>query len=199
MATRFHDHRLAGYVVGEFGKRITLNLEYHPPGVPRQVSAIEFSEVAAYQFIHTGSAILADIREVPLADLLRDIGGSLAECWREHGGYVHWNDDREAYRASLEGKGYRAWNLTSAVGFAGFIIAKRVALGAPDPSPPAPPAPEPPASMRPFSSTTTLTLIRTRGRMSAVCAPSARMISIARQEPDSEAITCLTRLSLDRA
>jgi len=82
MATRFHDHRLAGYVVGEFGKRITLNLEYHPPGVPRQVSAIEFSEVAAYQFIHTGSAILADIREVPLADLLRDIGGSLAECWR---------------------------------------------------------------------------------------------------------------------
>ena len=150
MATRFHDHRLAGYVVGEFGKRITLNLEYHPPGVPRQVSAIEFSEVAAYQFIHTGSAILADIREVPLADLLRDIGGSLAECWRELGGYVHWNDDREAYRASLEGKGYRAWNLTSAVGFAGFIIAKRVALGAPDPSPPAPPAPEtPPAGTQP--------------------------------------------------
>jgi hypothetical protein len=81
---------------------------------------------------------------------LRDIGGSLAECWREHGGYVHWNDDREAYRASLEGKGYRAWNLTSAVGFAGFIIAKRVALGAPDPSPPAPPAPEtPPAGTQP--------------------------------------------------
>ncbi len=140
---RFHDHHLAAYVVGEFGKTITLHLEFAPPGLPRQESTIEFSDVAAYQFIHTGGAIIADIREVPLADLLRDIGESLAECWREHGGYVHWNDDREAYRASLEAKGYRAWNLTSAVGFAGFVIARKIAQTPRDQLPAPAPAPGP--------------------------------------------------------
>jgi len=132
---RFHDHHLAGYVVSEFGKSITLHLECEHPGLPREVSFVEFSDVAAYHFIHTGGAIIADIREVPLADLLRDVGESLSECWREHGGYLYWNDDREAYRASLESRGYRAWNLTSAVGFAGFVVARAIAQDAPGQSP----------------------------------------------------------------
>jgi len=132
---RFHDHHLAGYVVSEFGKSITLHLECEHPGLPREVSFVEFSDVAAYHFIHTGGAIIADIREVPLADLLRDVGESLSECWREHGGYLYWNDDREAYRASLESRGYRAWNLTSAVGFAGFVVARAIAHDAPGQSP----------------------------------------------------------------
>jgi len=135
MAMRFHDHHLAGYVVSEFGKSITLHLECEHPGLPREVSFVEFSDVAAYHFIHTGGAIIADIREVPLADLLRDVGESLSECWREHGGYLYWNDDREAYRASLESRGYRAWNLTSAVGFAGFVVARAIAQDAPGQSP----------------------------------------------------------------
>jgi len=147
---RFHDYHLAGYVVSEFGSSITLHLEHDPPGLPREVSFIEFSDVAAYHFIHTGGAIIADIREVPLADLLRDVGESLSECWREHGGYLYWDDDREAYRASLESKGYRAWNLTSAVGFAGFVVAKGIAQTGPGQPPrQAPGSPAPPAGEEP--------------------------------------------------
>lgn len=136
---RFHDFHLAAYEVGEFGTKIVLHLVRDYPGVPRQESFIEFSDVAAYHFIHTGGAIITDIREVALADLLRDVGETLTECWREHGGYLHWNDDREAYRAALESRGYQAWNLTSAIGFAGFVIARSVAQTAAIPGTPASP------------------------------------------------------------
>lgn len=135
---RFHDFHLAGYEVGEFGTRIVLQLVRDNPGAPRQESFIEFSDVAAYHFIHTGRAIITDIREVALADLLRDVGETLTECWREHGGYLHWSDDREAYRAALESRGYQAWNLASAVGFAGFVIAKSVVQTVASPGPPDP-------------------------------------------------------------
>ena len=65
--------------------------------------------------------------ELPLGNLLLQVGDRLEEWWRQHGGYSLWNDDRETYRAKLEENGYRAWTIDSAIGFEGFVIAKAVA------------------------------------------------------------------------
>jgi hypothetical protein len=123
---RFHDFHLAGYTVSDFGGTIVLDLVYDYPEQPRETSRIKFSDVAAYHFIHTGGAIILDIEELPLAELLQPIGDQLAEWWRLHGGYAHWSDDRAEYLATLQQHGYRAWTIGSAVGFQGFIIAKSV-------------------------------------------------------------------------
>jgi hypothetical protein len=122
----FHDFHIAGYSISDFGGTIVLDLVYDYPNQPKIESHIKFSEVAAYHFVHTGGAIMTDIEEVSLENLLERVGDSLAERWRQHGGYIHWRDDRSEYRVILEKEGYRAWFLDSAIGFEGFVIAKTV-------------------------------------------------------------------------
>jgi hypothetical protein len=122
----FHDYHLSHYTVSEFGNRITLHLVFDYPNSPRRESAIEFSNVAAYHFIHTGGAIITDIEEVRIEDLIRDVGTDLAGWWRSHGGFAYWNDDPVIYRTALETNGYCSWKLRSAIGFSGFVIAKSI-------------------------------------------------------------------------
>ena len=126
---RFHDFHLAGYTVSDFGGTIVFDLVYDYPRQPPKTSRIKFSDVAAYHFIHTGGAIILDIAELPLAELLQQVGDQLAEWWRLHRGFAHWSDDRAKYLATLEQEGYHAWTIDSAVGFEGFVIAKSVAEG----------------------------------------------------------------------
>ncbi len=83
---RFHDFHLAGYTVSDFGGTIVFDLVYDYPRQPPETSRIKFSDVAAYHFIHTGGAIILDIAELPLAELLQQVGDQLAEWWRLHGG-----------------------------------------------------------------------------------------------------------------
>ena len=121
---RFHDYHLAGYTVSDFGGAIVLELVYDYPGQPDDTSRIRFSDVAAYHFIHTGGAIILDIAEVPLPQLIHQLGDQLAEWWRLHGGFAHWSDDRAKYIETLQHAGYHSWAIDSAVGFEGFVIAK---------------------------------------------------------------------------
>ena len=123
---RFHDFHLAAYTVSDYGATIVLELVYDYPEKARETSRIKFSDVATYHFIHTGGAIILDIAELPLPELLQQIGDQLAEWWQLHGGYAHWSDDRAKYLATLEQGGYHAWVIASAVGFEGFVIAKSV-------------------------------------------------------------------------
>jgi hypothetical protein len=123
---RFHDFHLAGYSVSDFGATIVLELVYDYPDQPAETSRIKFSDVEAYHFVHTGGAIIPDIAQVSLAELLQQVGDQLAEWWRLHDGYTHWDDDRAKYLAILEQNGYHAWSIDSAIGFEGFVIAKSV-------------------------------------------------------------------------
>ena len=123
---RFHDFHLAGYSVSDFGSTIVLHLVYDYPDQPHEISRIRFSDVSAYHFIHTGGAIITDLEEVPLSQLIAEIGTQLAEWWRLHGGYPHWSDDRAKYIDTLEQSGHRAWKISSAIGFEGFVIAKSI-------------------------------------------------------------------------
>ena len=129
---RYHDFHLAGYTVSDFGAAVTLHLVYDYPGQAKEESVIQFSDVVAYHFIHTGGAIITDIAEEPIADLFQRIGRDLVEWWRLHGGYQLWDDDLNRYRGKLERAGYHAWAIYSAIGFEGFVIAKAVVQRGPN-------------------------------------------------------------------
>jgi hypothetical protein len=120
---RFHDFHLSGYTVSDFGGTITLHLVFDYPELPKQKSHIRFSDVAAYDFVHTGGAIITGIDEVSLEGLLASVGNDLVEWWRLHGGYAHWRDDPAEYLDRLQAANCKAWLLTSAIGFGGFVIA----------------------------------------------------------------------------
>ena len=120
---RVHDYHLRGYDVSNFGGEIVLHLELDE----KDQSRILFSDVAAYHFIHTGGTIIFDIEEISIAHLLDQMWVKMAEWWRLHDGFAYWNDDRDQYRNNLQTKGYKAWSITSSVGFEGFVIAKSVA------------------------------------------------------------------------
>ena len=96
------------------------------PAEPKEESTIEFSEVSAYHFIHTGPAIITEIDEVSLVDLLHRWGSRLSSWCRQHGGNQLWDEDSAKYRSDLEREGYKAWSIESAIGFEGFVIAKAV-------------------------------------------------------------------------
>jgi hypothetical protein len=74
---KYHDYHLQGYTVADFGGKVTLHLVLDSPGKSRDESYIEFSEVALYNFTHTTAAIVTDIVEAPLPELLVEIGDSL--------------------------------------------------------------------------------------------------------------------------
>ena len=122
---RYHDFHLTGYTVSDFGGTIVLDLECDRPDQTKETSRIKFSDVAAYHFVHTGGAIINEIDEIRVPQLLEKVGGQLAEWNRMHG-LLYWDKDREQYAATLKEKGYRAWTIESAVGFEGFVIAKSV-------------------------------------------------------------------------
>jgi hypothetical protein len=117
---RFHDFHLVGYTVSDYGGTIVLELVYDYPQKPRETSRIKFSDVAAYHFVHAGGAIILDIVEVPLGELLQQIANQLTQWWRLHGGYAHWSDDREKYLVTLEEHGYHGWNHPFRCWFRGF-------------------------------------------------------------------------------
>lgn len=122
---RYHDFHLREYRVADFGRRITLDLVFDYAGKPREESRIEFSAVALYNFTHTGAAIITDIEEASLGDLLGEVGATLT-IWNKQQGISGWRDSLENYRVSLESAGLKAWRIASAIGFYGFVVAGSV-------------------------------------------------------------------------
>lgn len=122
---RFHDYHLNKYEVTDNGETITFSLVYDYPGTEKDQSCIKFSDVALYNFIHTSGAIITDIEELPIPDLILEVGGQLAE-WNRMYGIRFWKDSAQNYSFKLQSEGYRAWCIESAIGFYGFVIAKSV-------------------------------------------------------------------------
>jgi hypothetical protein len=125
---KYHDHHLRSYLVSDYGKTITLDLVLDDPRLFKEdrESKIEFSDVAAYNFIHTGRAIITDITETPLSKISKEVESDLVEYSCQHGGAINFVGDLEASKAKLEKDGYKLWTIWSAIGFGGIIIAKSV-------------------------------------------------------------------------
>src|SRR3954469_25384753 len=107
-AMRYHDFHLREYRVSDCGKRITLHLEFDYAGKPKEESHIEFSDVVLYNFTHTGGAIITDIEEASLSELLDEVGGAVVG-WHKQQGVSGWRDSLKGYQINLESTGHKAW------------------------------------------------------------------------------------------
>ncbi|MET0027614.1 MAG: hypothetical protein ABW101_08245 [Candidatus Thiodiazotropha sp.] len=122
---KYHDYHLESYKVSERGERIKFNLVYAYPGKETDVSEITFLGVALYHFINCQGAIITDIEEVPLKGFILSKEKVLAE-WNRMYGVKYWQSDAATYIEKLSSMGLRVWEITSAIGFYGFVIAKEV-------------------------------------------------------------------------
>ncbi|MCX6847759.1 MAG: hypothetical protein NTY98_02455 [Verrucomicrobia bacterium] len=120
---RCHDFNLYGYEVRHFGDEIVFHLE-----LAGQESHVCFSGVELYHFVHAGGTIIFGIDEVPVSLVLDEFWERILHWAQQHGGVPHWDrDDRASYQAKIEAGGYKAWNISSSIGFAGFVIAHSIA------------------------------------------------------------------------
>ena len=122
---RYHDFHLRGYTVSDFGGTIVLHLVYDYPGQPEERSDIEFSDVICHHFIHGSSAIIVGIDEEPIAEFVREEEQFLSGLATKHG-LNYWHTDASEYGKTLEREGFHVWRFASAIGFAGFVMARDV-------------------------------------------------------------------------
>jgi hypothetical protein len=122
---RYHDWHLSGYSVLERGTRIILHLVWDYPTEQRLENHIEFSDVAAYRFIHSDGAIITDIEEAPIAAYLKAEEAFILSAAKQNG-LRYCERDLRGYEAYLEKEGFRYWSIGSAIGFEGFVVAKAV-------------------------------------------------------------------------
>jgi hypothetical protein len=122
---KYHDFHLRGYSVEQFGGRIVLDLVLDNPGREKEESRIVFIDVACYSFDHSEGAIITDIEEVEIDNLVREEEQKLSFFARQHG-LKHWRNDLSDYIATLKKEKLRGWCIDSAIGFGGFVIARAI-------------------------------------------------------------------------
>jgi hypothetical protein len=120
-----HDYHLRGYQVLDFGSTVTLDLVYDYPGLPKLESTVRFDSVELYMFSHTAGTILFGIEMVPLEAILSE-HRKYIESAAVTQGVRGWHDGIESYRRYLTNAGAKGWEITSSIGFDGFVIAKSV-------------------------------------------------------------------------
>jgi hypothetical protein len=121
----FHDYRLRGYQVSHLGSVITLDLVYDYPQQPKRESMIRFEGVRLYHFVHSAVAIITDIDEEPLAEVLKEHATEI-ESWAVQQGVNDWRSGIAELISTYSEQGLRAWTINSAIGFVGFVIASAV-------------------------------------------------------------------------
>ena len=93
-----------------------------------QALANNVRRVDAILFTHTHADHVFGIDEVPVSQILDEFWERILHWAQQHGGVRHWDrDDRASYQAKIEADGYKAWDISSSIGFAGFVIAKSIA------------------------------------------------------------------------
>ncbi len=122
---RYHDYHLKKYEVSDRGETIAFHLVYDYPEEEPDDSHIKFSSVALYNFSHTTSAIITDIEEIEISEIMKEHDNKITELNRMHG-VRFWKDNLQNYSLWLQSEGYKAWRIVSAIGFYGFVIAKTV-------------------------------------------------------------------------
>lgn len=121
----YHDWHLAGYAVSDGGSSIRLHLRWPYAASERADTCIDFDGVALYRFIHTQGAILTDIEERDIGAILDEHEDDLSACARQQG-VAGWRTSFAAYKDHLRGAGLKGWTVDSAIGFSGFVIARRM-------------------------------------------------------------------------
>lgn len=122
---KYHDFTLQGYDVSDKGKSIILHLSLESKNSPSIKSDIRFCDVILYNFIHVSGSIITSIEEVNLSKCLTDKSTEILE-WNRMFGVNQFKGSIEDYAIYLQDQNYKAWEITSAIGFYGFVIAQSV-------------------------------------------------------------------------
>jgi len=120
----YHDFSLRGYTVRDYGRSILLDLVSHSD--PSRETALEFTDVIYYRFIHPGPAIITYIHDLPFMDAVRELGIHIPEDFRQHGGLPKDFQSNEDYGVYFEAEGFRTWLISSAIGFVGMVVGRRL-------------------------------------------------------------------------
>jgi len=120
-----HDYHLRGYEVLDFGSTLILHAVYDYPSQPKRETRLRFDDVELYNFTHTGGSILYDVEAIPVSDLLQR-EAPFIEASAKMFGVKGWRESLDQYQAYLVEKGAKAWDISSSVGFEGFVIARSV-------------------------------------------------------------------------
>jgi len=120
----YHDFSLRSYTVRDYGRSILLDLV--SPSEPTRDNALEFTDVIYYRFIHTGPAIITYLQELPFRDATRELGIHVPEDSLQHGGLPKDFRSNEDYGIYFESEGFRTWLISSAIGFAGMVVGRRL-------------------------------------------------------------------------
>lgn len=124
---RAHDNHVVGYSVDGRGRRIILHTEnvYAPEPHPRL--DVVFVGVEFYQFKCAALvSVLLDITEMPLRATLGAMAEELDAAFRRCGWPDRWDsrpDRREARLRELEAAQARFFEISSSIGFEGWIVA----------------------------------------------------------------------------
>jgi hypothetical protein len=121
----YHDYRLQGYEVADLGCTVTLNLVYDYAGEALQTSRIRFTQVVLYDFEHPAGAIITDIEEASIAEIMGELSSRIVE-WARLYGLRGWRTDVDQYEQWLLSENKKAWRIGSAIGFYGVVIAGAV-------------------------------------------------------------------------
>lgn len=122
----YHDLHLRGYIVGDYGRSIVLDLV--GGSAPERTTRLEFGGVESYRFLHTGGAIITYILNVPFMDAIRETGYDFVRDLRQHGGLSVACDSNEEYSLHFDREGFQTWLIHSAIGFIGMVVARSLEL-----------------------------------------------------------------------
>jgi hypothetical protein len=120
----YHDFSLRSYTVRDYGRSILLDLISRSE--PTRETALEFTDVIYHRFIHPGPAFITHIHDLPFMDAIRELGIHVPEDFRQHGGLPKAFPSNEDYGAYFESEGFRTWLISSAIGFAGIVVGRRL-------------------------------------------------------------------------
>jgi hypothetical protein len=118
-----HDHYLLGYVVSES----CLTLETIPTGLNRTPQLTIFEGCEAYHFPQAEpGAILGHIILCDLMSFLRSHLAEFEDGFTQCGWPSWWRESLEEVYTYLQQRGVLALEITSAVGFSGWVLAATV-------------------------------------------------------------------------
>ena len=95
-----------------------------PYGDDQHEKVIRFSGVLGYRFRDALGSVLSDLEERQISDLLTENEIEMAESHRSSGIPKFWRDSKDKTLAELDGA--KAWELSSAIGFEGYVVGKEL-------------------------------------------------------------------------
>jgi len=117
-----HDNFVTGYQVDIEAKLFRLRTQFRDNELT-QITDVVFEGIEGYLFLDGLGGIVTDIMETTI-DKILDQYAAYFERGEKYGWPGVWNRDRESVEIFVHEKDLKVFEITSAIGFDGFVFAK---------------------------------------------------------------------------